>query len=192
MKYYDILGAPVVMYPVGNYLSHTLHYMHAVMSIINTKEYGIVKAIKAKEEVILWARGSSGCIISTLFARELVANDIVKDYNKIKIQYVRKDKEVTHGSGGGIGGKERYSKAFNVIIDDIISTGETIRAITVQAIREGVGYFDLIIAGDGGYELLLDGSIPIPKIMLNTYEAYELPVAPLKKLKFTNLQKYVD
>lgn len=75
--------------------------------------------------VYLICRGSSGTILATAIQMMLSTNECY-------IWHIKKEGEVSHGDSDR---PRRMEKAVNIVVDDFISSGETIRAI-VGVVRE--------------------------------------------------------
>ena len=100
-----------VGYPVGS-------NMQRVKALVNEYRIGFRKLkLPAGTSINLWCRGSSGAILSALFAVWFPQFDIA-------ICHIKKPGENSHSDY-----PEYSAKALNVIIDDFVSSGETINAI---------------------------------------------------------------
>jgi len=104
-------------YPVGSNIGKAKKLIGHYLTVFY-KLYSFDKKIN------LWCRGSSGAIMATLFAANCK--------NECKICHVKKQGEDSHSYG-----YSRYENdgAINIVIDDFIATGDTIRAI-VAAIED--------------------------------------------------------
>lgn len=84
------------------------------------------------EEIHFWCRGSSGSIIAALVANFYLEKS--PSYSTISIKYIRKEAETSHASNDCLG----YSKtALNVVIDDFINSGNTIKKI-VDGVKDAI------------------------------------------------------
>lgn len=82
----------------------------------------------------LLCRGSSGAIIAGI-----VASSLSENYT-VTISHIKKDGESSHS-----GGIDIIPGAFNIIIDDFIETGSTMRAIYERFIVEGGNTINMLI-----------------------------------------------
>jgi len=133
-------------YPVGSHIVYNL-------PIINDMANGIL-AIKniyfaKKDGLILICRGSSGSIIAGI-----VANKLSTEIDDITIIHVKKEDEVAHDDGN-----LRYGIVKNqltVIIDDFISTGNTVWKIMDKTNQYIYKYDILCVSGSGATSSLKD------------------------------------
>lgn len=104
-------------YPVGANLFQASSYINIV--------YNRIKDLIPKDKLInVWARGSSGSILGTLLIGKMMDNGISEN---IKLAYVRKPSETEHRSSPS---SFYYSpEVFNIVIDDFIASGRTIKSI---------------------------------------------------------------
>lgn len=122
-----------IMYPVGTYMLKNSYNIKMMANNIA----GFISNIKT---VAFWARGSSGTIISTVIAGELENPDMI-------INYVKKDDESNHH----IKMHTKIDKDLNIIVDDFISTGDTLVSILSEMLVAGVTP-DVICMSGGFYE----------------------------------------
>ena len=120
-------------YPIGSNMLYT---------IALSKAYGIhlcknLKKIKKAIKINLWCRGSSGAIIATL-----VYNELCKLANtEIKICHIKKEKEFSHSSTPEFFAVTTFNekrinyKIINIIVDDFISSGNTVNNIYKEALK---------------------------------------------------------
>lgn len=110
-------------YPVGLFIQPNLGII---------KEYiRIIKEDFPDKDIDLICTGSSGAIIAGIIASKV----------KCRIIYVTKDGERSHSSHG----HRPSSDAHTIVVDDIISTGKTIKRI-LDAYR-GIRFNCLIVSG---------------------------------------------
>jgi len=133
-------------YPVGNHIVYNL-------PVINSMANGIlgIKNIyfADKDGLILICRGSSGSIIAGI-----VANKLSTEIDDITIIHVKKENEVAHDDGNlrhGI-----VKNQLTVIIDDFISTGNTIWKIMDETNQYIYKYDILCVSGNGATSSLKD------------------------------------
>ena len=79
--------------------------------------------IDREQPIYLWCRGSSGAILATLFAI-----GIGNDYPNVFISHVKKEGEISHSNAYYV----RSGNNVNIIIDDFVATGSTIKAILAE------------------------------------------------------------
>lgn len=108
------------------------------------------------EKISLWCSGSSGSILSAIIANEL--------HRVEEILYVKKNNEYTHGTG------ESYYVAPNsthIIVDDFISTGNTIIRIYdhFTKSKEGQHIRPSLIVSRGVYKPCLQHEMEYDKII---------------------------
>lgn len=113
MIHYKISGN--INYPVG----HNLDVNIPLIKKMATK----IKEIYPTECIDLWCRGSSGTIIASIIASTIEINNI---------QYVRRENE-SDSHSCGISNTE--SNVINIIVDDFICSGNTIKAI-IQKMKQ--------------------------------------------------------
>lgn len=117
MKRYYVDSTLYISYPVG-------HSPHLAVAFVNAV-IPIVKQIVGIKEINIWVRGSSGSILGTLLMVGLCGT------NDVTITHIKKFGEDSH-CGGGISIHNREER-INILIDDLISSGETIEAIWEKA-----------------------------------------------------------
>jgi hypothetical protein len=97
-------------YPVGNNMEKAKKWVRSA-----ARKFRRIAMFKGKP-IQLICRGSSGSVLGTLFISMLPGYEIT-------IYYVRKHSESAHGIS------QWQENSYNVVIDDLISTGDTLRAI---------------------------------------------------------------
>lgn len=128
MKKYYVPREFYVAYPVGSIPKLAVKFIEKVVPIV--KE--IIKA----EDVNIWVRGSSGAILGTLLMAGLC------DTNNVTITHIKKVGEDSH-CGGGIS-DYRCEGRINILIDDLISSGETVEAIWEKA-KKHISNIEIVI-----------------------------------------------
>lgn len=98
----------IMSYPVGLNLMSNIEIIKLMSKKLDTLYSG--------QEIIFWTRGSSGAIIASVAATFL-------KHNECYINHVKKEGETSHSTNQ----LRIDSKSINIIIDDFICTGETIR-----------------------------------------------------------------
>lgn len=118
-------------YPVGSNITNAINLAKNAAIIFNKmKEYN------SKQPINIWCRGSSGAILAALFAL------YIKKKRDVYICHVKKEGESSH-----ITQPCPASNAINIIIDDFISSGETIRAIKKKMESNSHYNVDCLIVG---------------------------------------------
>lgn len=105
---------PNISYPVGGDLT-------GLLKSVEYMSQGIKTAFKYEDdkELCLLATGSSGAIIAGLIASKLGGA-----FSRVKICHLKKQGEKSHSSG-----IRPSSQSLKVIVDDFISSGETVNRI---------------------------------------------------------------
>ena len=99
-------------YPVSSYIQSNLPIIMKMVEKLKPE-------IDDDSELILWCRGSSGAIIAAVMATMI---------NNAKISHVKKEGEGSHSNIVSCHPEDK-KKAVNVIVDDFMSSGETLNAI---------------------------------------------------------------
>lgn len=119
-----VFKGPSIGYPVGEDISG---------AIASAKRFGEtfnqVKEFKGKF-VNIWCRGSSGAILAALLASNIK--------NECIVCHVKKDGETSHNREIN---PNRYVPFINVIIDDFVCSGRTIKSIYHHMQNEVEGMF---------------------------------------------------
>jgi len=87
------------------------------------------------KEINLWCKVSSGAILAAIFALHL--------NNPVKICHIKKAGETSHSVN-----PEVFSEGFNIVIDDFVASGETIKSI-IAYLKENNFKKDCLIVMDG-------------------------------------------
>lgn len=124
MKVITFESEMTIDYPVGNNIS-------AAIQLVKIGSVEVKKLINTDHLVNIWCRGSSGAILATLLASNLS--------NNCKICHVKKEGENSHCSRPNY-----YTSAVNIIIDDFISSGETLNAIWDEVIKSLQGGINIL------------------------------------------------
>lgn len=135
-----------MQHPIGTHLSENLPYIKAMTKLIR-KHPNL-------DNLVLVCRGSSGAIISSIIAINLVPIP--------PIVYLRKDGELghTHFNRSYL---EDISKEF-VVVDDFIASGETINNIVKTLKEYDINHAGLCLSGSSGLD-----SIEDPKFFTSLY-----------------------
>lgn len=139
-------------YPVGEYVFQNLP------TVKKYAEQIINDFPDSHDETLsIWCRGSSGSIISGLLISFLESH-----FKIIYINHVKKEGEHSH-----CGNNDFRFGDYNIIVDDMIASGETILSI-IQSFKMNLRHTlaDKIKGFDGLY---VTGSIPISKILDKLY-----------------------
>lgn len=135
MKLYELKDVTELSYPIGKNINQIIFYIKEVMKcIIDNEIFNNVHYIN------IWCTGSSGAILSALLAEKITTN-----YPRINvtIQHVKKKDEDSHNSGN-----IRHfadDAMYNIIIDDFVATGDTLKRIQEHLSFHGVNKVDLLI-----------------------------------------------
>ena len=111
-------------YPVGENIKFYFDSCKEVAEIIE-KEF-------PNKSITFWCRGSSGAMISALVSQYL---------NNVNIFHVKKYNELSHYSS-----IDHYNE-INIIIDDLMSTGETVECIYQKMIEKNSKIHSIIMIG---------------------------------------------
>lgn len=118
MENYSFPSVGHLDYPVGNNIKIAAEFTKAAAyQFIKIREYN-----NPYPSLNIWCRGSSGAILASLFAVHI-------HMPNIKIIHVKKPGENSHSGGYH---PYTYGDAINVIIDDFVSSGKTLRHIYSQ------------------------------------------------------------
>ena len=143
---------PRVKYPVGADIARAMEIVSALFNTFE-KQYPNYKEYK---DIDVWARGSSGAIFGAFFV-SMMYND---DYKfRARVQHVKKPGEESHHAYCTFS-----QDHFNIIIDDFISSGETIRAIITASRTENPMYDLLLVSSFFSYSIH-DIAISVKHIM---------------------------
>lgn len=107
-------------YPVGrrfndNVKVFNLMYTH-LLRVLPPRSQGL-------HTVCFWVRGSSGCCIASYLSTKIALSSLKV---KTEILIIRKSGESSHDSQIE---KYRTEGVFNIIVDDFVNSGETLKAI---------------------------------------------------------------
>lgn len=190
MKYYSIIDQRgQLAYPVGNNICKAIEYVNRVVKTIVS-----LNLLDKIDSLNIWCRGSSGSILAALLADKLIAIG-----KHVCIVHVKKPNEKAHCNSID----PEYT--YNIIIDDLISSGDTVRSIANAMYLRDISKIDMLIVSTGGINLRYVGDlkyeigrqhIPFPEIMLdstimsNSYLNQDKLFKQVNKIKTTNLDKY--
>lgn len=113
-------------YPIGKYVMANLVVINHMAAIIQHKY--------TNKYINIWCRGSSGSIVAAIIASQL--QNIT-----FRIVYVPKENEVKHQ----IDRPNLDSTTINIIVDDFVASGQTIKSIVEDARYHDVKNFDLLL-----------------------------------------------
>jgi orotate phosphoribosyltransferase-like protein len=108
-----------IKYPVGDYIQYNIpiiKYMGDKIKLIL-----IEKKLNTDAQINLICSGSSGAIIASI-----IATILYDKFEKVCIRYIKKDGENSHGFSYMC---SEWFKGFNIIVDDFITTGATMKYI---------------------------------------------------------------
>lgn len=140
-------------YPVGYNLDKAVEFVNLAASKL-PKDIG--------PTVNIWVRGSSGAILGTLL------------YQYIKVPcnllHIKKPGENSHNRGTSL----YYPNACNIIIDDLIESGETLSAILKSAEYHKIEFMDYLIASaiydaKKAFQSIKDSPLIINNIITDAY-----------------------
>ena len=117
-------------YPVGRNIPEACLFIDTVTPFL-LEEIG-------NKKINLYVRGSSGAILGALLAKSVK--------NQVCIHYIKKKGEERHGTD--LMGRFDSPEECNVIIDDFICTGSTLKYI-YEAIAPHINKVDVLIVSNG-------------------------------------------
>jgi adenine/guanine phosphoribosyltransferase-like PRPP-binding protein len=124
-------GIEELQYPVGTYIYQNIPKIKLMVAEV-MKVKALITKLKDNGANII-CRGSSGAIIATIFATEMVGINT-------QIIHIKKDGESAHSGGDNI-----IRDGVNIIVDDFICTGETMTAIYTRFKRiTSLGIIDAV------------------------------------------------
>ena len=158
MKFIPLHANREMRYPIGVHIQ----YNWPVIQCMQNKllEYLLKEQLKNKI-IQLFCMGSSGSIISSLIASHLISNEF-----EVTIHYIQKEGESRHGGNYDVDDAKLIS--INIIVDDFIITGETIRKI---------------------YRTMIDRNIEVHGVMFSGTCSYDAMIGNMPDLKFTICEK---
>jgi hypothetical protein len=119
-------------YPVGSYVNDAIRVAKDAAKVFRDI------CPNKDRPVNVWCRGSSGTILATLFASNIKGD--------VTISHVKKPGEQSH-----IIGPYYQCNGINIIIDDFIATGDTVKSIYQKMTVFGIyQVYALIICGQAG------------------------------------------
>jgi orotate phosphoribosyltransferase-like protein len=108
-----------ISYPVGDNIQYNIPIINTMANQIRLL---LIKNKVSKDTMInLICSGSSGAIIASI-----VSTILYENFNKIHIRHIKKDGESSHGNDNY---KSHNLSGLNIIVDDFIASGETIKRI---------------------------------------------------------------
>ena len=124
-------GISRLEYPIGENICHNIiPIKQMAMKIASLKQYcHSFPGISGHKILVLYCTGSSGAIMSAIIADYLLQS---LEYDKVEIIYVNKETEPSHRP---IKLDKPKKHVHNVVVDDIIATGATIKHI-LNALRD--------------------------------------------------------
>jgi len=118
-----------VTYPCGHSMPETIKYVQSIKTALLTHDPMLNHP---DTQINLWCRGSSGAILAALFCL------IVAPQANIRVLHVKKSGEEAHEDRA----RPFYGTATDIIIDDFMDKGHTIKAIITDA---GINKIDYLI-----------------------------------------------
>lgn len=125
-------GLDEMFYPVGLNILQNMPQINIMLKVIRRKYYG--------KSISFWCRGSSGAIIAAIMVSKL---------KKGTVNHIKKDGESSHSN------KLNLTSNVNIIVDDFMSSGSTIRAILAKAIERKI-HIDALLVTSQVYESVFD------------------------------------
>lgn len=113
-------------YPVGEHISQYFQICQEIGTIINNNF--------PEKSITLWCRGSSGAIIAALVSQYILT--------EVEVCHIKKSGENAHVSIP----TPRYD--INIIIDDLMASGDTVEAIYKAMKKEKVNPLAIIMTGE--------------------------------------------
>ena len=170
-------GFNTMGYPVGLNMKDAVDYINKVGEVINLP-------CSKSTEIAIWCRGSSGAILASLLLVKLTGG---LGYSSVYIYHVKKPGESSHNI------KHVCDSEYHIVIDDFISSGETIRAIAMEMWQSKIEFIDCLIVHSVGFYYdkhdKVRLKVPTPK-MLITKDYNNTINSDLKKLRRSNLKTY--
>lgn len=148
MEIHDIIEGST-SYPIGLHILSNIPVINNMADAIGSvcKEY-----YPEKNSIDLYCKGSSGAIISAI-----VSNVLINNYGKtVFIHHIKKDGEQSHDYNTINDGRLKMHQSVNIIIDDFIATGNTIRSI-VEKLKPHCNMIDILcVTGDNIHSFIDD------------------------------------
>ena len=113
-------------YPVGEHIREYFNLSREIGTIINENF--------PEKSITLWCRGSSGAIIAALVSQHIFAG--------VEICHIKKSGENAHIS------IPTPQHDINIIIDDLMASGDTVEAIYVAMKKDKITPIGIIMTGD--------------------------------------------
>jgi len=126
IKFIPLENSDSTKYPVGRFIQQN---MYIILDMIAK-----LKTVNTKDDLILWCRGSSGSIMSGVIASH---------FPNAKISHVKKDGESSHSSDVDIYIEKSH---INVIVDDFISSGNTVNTVAQMMKRNNYTVHGLCVS----------------------------------------------
>lgn len=129
MEFRRVDELDMMSYPVGENISRNLETIDLIAELIS-REY-------RREPLNIWCRGSSGAIVAAI-----IAKDYIQRGGFAKVCHVKKQGEHAHSS------YPHYNKEYiNIMVDDFISSGDTVKAIwnSQQRYTRGLPMHSLVV-----------------------------------------------
>lgn len=154
-----------VYYPVGSYMSGTMNFLHEVKKVSISKS---LEFMDTKKPINIWCRGSSGAILSALFC-----SIVLPENRELRIIHLKKPGETSHSTCSEF----TNSETINIVIDDFIETGFTLKEITSQIPRRidkfTMDYLILSGINNSGVDYFEDKNTMKPKYLITSQLALD-------------------
>ena len=131
MKVELLTNQHCLRYPVGLYIDEAIAFVKKAMRLIITKQ------LIPDTNISIWCRGSSGSILAALLYSELTINN----YSNIRIYHIKKPNETSHDNNCSYN-----DNAYNIVIDDMVCSGDTIKAIEIVIETNNLSFDCLIVS----------------------------------------------
>ena len=135
MKLYELKDVTKLTYPVGININQIIFYIKEVMKCIIDNE-----VFKNVHYINIWCTGSSGAILSALLAEKITFH-----YSSITVRIYHIKKEGEHSHNGNFEKLFIDNDMYNIVIDDFVSTGDTLQRIQKHLSFHSVNKVDLLI-----------------------------------------------
>jgi hypoxanthine phosphoribosyltransferase len=110
-------------YPVGDHIQKNIPIINNMG--VRIKSILIEKKLESDDQINLICSGSSGAIISSI-----IATILYKDFKGVNIRHIKKDGESSHAADNYKSHfYSSYFNGFNIIVDDFICSGDTMKRI---------------------------------------------------------------
>lgn len=138
MKIYQIPELDELPYPIGKELKPLIKFIKDVVKIIKNNNI-----LPLDLPIKIWVRGSSGAILSGILCTKLMT---ICKKNSITIKHIKKPGEYSHD----VYKPAAIESSYNIVIDDFVSTGDTMEHIQETLNKHKVPKVNLLILSSTG------------------------------------------